>query len=81
MYERKEVDRIILLRLELASALVFFPATCEKVDPYAPILTTVIDLMDACSECAVQAGEREIAPLAFMRGRTLSNAAVTKPTR
>jgi phosphate starvation-inducible PhoH-like protein len=50
----------------------------EKVDPYLrPIYDALYDLMDArIVERALQAGEIEIAPLAFMRGRTLSNAAV-----
>jgi phosphate starvation-inducible PhoH-like protein len=50
----------------------------EKVDPYLrPIYDALYDLMDArIVERAMQAGEIEIAPLAFMRGRTLSNAVV-----
>jgi phosphate starvation-inducible protein PhoH and related proteins len=50
----------------------------EKVDPYLrPIYDALYDLMDArIVERALQAGEIEIAPLAFMRGRTLSNSAV-----
>jgi phosphate starvation-inducible protein PhoH and related proteins len=50
----------------------------EKVDPYLrPIYDALFDLMDArIVERALQATEIEIAPLAFMRGRTLSNAVV-----
>jgi phosphate starvation-inducible PhoH-like protein len=50
----------------------------EKVDPYLrPIYDALYDLMDArIVERALQGGEIEIAPLAFMRGRTLSNACV-----
>ena len=50
----------------------------EKVDPYLrPIYDALYDLMDArIVERALQTGEIEIAPLAFMRGRTLSNAVV-----
>jgi phosphate starvation-inducible PhoH-like protein len=50
----------------------------EKVDPYLrPIYDALYDLMDArIVERALQDGEIEIAPLAFMRGRTLSNAAI-----
>ena len=50
----------------------------EKVDPYLrPLYDALYDLMAArIVERALQAGEIEIAPLAFMRGRTLSNAAV-----
>ncbi|MDU0960681.1 MAG: PhoH family protein, partial [Bradyrhizobium sp.] len=48
------------------------------VDPYLrPIYDALYDLMDArIVERALQAGEIEIAPLAFMRGRTLTNAAI-----
>jgi phosphate starvation-inducible PhoH-like protein len=50
----------------------------EKVDPYLrPIYDALYDLMDArVVERALQSGEIEIAPLAFMRGRTLTNAAI-----
>jgi phosphate starvation-inducible PhoH-like protein len=50
----------------------------EKVDPYLrPIYDALYDLMEArIVERALQSGEIEIAPLAFMRGRTLSNAVV-----
>jgi phosphate starvation-inducible PhoH-like protein len=50
----------------------------EKVDPYLrPIYDALFDLMDArIVERAMQSGEIEIAPLAFMRGRTLANAAI-----
>ena len=80
MFERKEVDRIILSRpaVEAGERLGFLPGDMrEKVDPYLrPIYDALYDLMDArIVERALQAGEIEIAPLAFMRGRTLSNAA------
>src|SRR5437899_11692090 len=50
----------------------------EKVDAYLrPIYDALYDLMDSrIVERALQAGEIEIAPLAFMRGRTLTNAAI-----
>ena len=81
MFERKEVDRIILSRpaVEAGERLGFLPGDMrEKVDPYLrPIYDALFDLMDArIVERALQSGEIEIAPLAFMRGRTLSNAAV-----
>jgi phosphate starvation-inducible PhoH-like protein len=81
MFERKEVDRIILSRpaVEAGERLGFLPGDMrEKVDPYLrPIYDALYDLMDArIVERALQTGEIEIAPLAFMRGRTLSNAAV-----
>jgi phosphate starvation-inducible PhoH-like protein len=81
LFERKEVDRIILSRpaVEAGERLGFLPGDMrEKVDPYLrPIYDALYDLMDArIVERAMQTGEIEIAPLAFMRGRTLSNAAV-----
>jgi phosphate starvation-inducible PhoH-like protein len=81
LYERKEVDRIVLSRpaVEAGERLGFLPGDIrEKVDPYLrPIYDALFDLMDArIVERALQSGEIEIAPLAFMRGRTLSNAVV-----
>ena len=81
MFERKEVDRIVLSRpaVEAGERLGFLPGDMrEKVDPYLrPIYDALYDLADArIVERALQSGEIEIAPLAFMRGRTLSNAAV-----
>jgi phosphate starvation-inducible PhoH-like protein len=81
LFERKEVDRIILSRpaVEAGERLGFLPGDMrEKVDPYLrPIYDALFDLMDMrIVERALQAGEIEIAPLAFMRGRTLHNAAV-----
>lgn len=81
LYERREVDRIVLSRpaVEAGERLGFLPGDMrEKVDPYLrPMYDALYDLMDrALVERALQSGEIEIAPLAFMRGRTLSNAAV-----
>src|SRR5689334_11406448 len=81
LFERKEVDRIILSRpaVEAGERLGFLPGDMrEKVDPYLrPIYDALYDLMDArIVERALDSGEIEIAPLAFMRGRTLSNACV-----
>jgi phosphate starvation-inducible PhoH-like protein len=81
LFERKEIDRIILSRpaVEAGERLGFLPGDMrEKVDPYLrPIYDALYDLMDArIVERALQSGEIEIAPLAFMRGRTLSNACV-----
>src|ERR1700728_2191836 len=81
LFERKEVDRIVLSRpaVEAGERLGFLPGDMrEKVDPYLrPIYDALYDLMDArIVERALQNGEIEIAPLAFMRGRTLSNAAI-----
>ncbi len=81
LFERKEVDRIILSRpaVEAGERLGFLPGDLrEKVDPYLrPIYDALADLMDArIVERALQTNEIEIAPLAFMRGRTLSNAVI-----
>jgi phosphate starvation-inducible protein PhoH and related proteins len=81
LFERKEVDKIILTRpaVEAGERLGFLPGDLrEKVDPYLrPIYDALYDLMDArIVERAMQSGEIEIAPLAFMRGRTLTNAAI-----
>jgi len=81
LFERKEVDRIILSRpaVEAGERLGFLPGDVrEKVDPYLrPVYDALFDMMDSrIVERAMQSGEIEIAPLAFMRGRTLSNAVV-----
>ena len=81
LFERKEVDRIVLSRpaVEAGERLGFLPGDMrEKVDPYLrPIYDALYDLMDArIVERAMQTTEIEIAPLAFMRGRTLANAAI-----
>ncbi len=81
LFERKEVDRIILSRpaVEAGERLGFLPGDMrEKVDPYLrPIYDALFDLMDPrIAERALQTNEIEIAPLAFMRGRTLSNAVI-----
>jgi phosphate starvation-inducible PhoH-like protein len=81
LFERKEVDRIILSRpaVEAGERLGFLPGDMrEKVDPYLrPIYDALFDLMDMrIVERALQGGEIEIAPLAFMRGRTLNNAVI-----
>src|SRR5919106_367936 len=81
LFERKEVDRIVLSRpaVEAGERLGFLPGDMrEKVDPYLrPIYDALYDLMDSrIVERALQTGMIEIAPLAFMRGRTLTNAVV-----
>jgi phosphate starvation-inducible PhoH-like protein len=71
-----EVDRIILTRpaVEAGEKLGFLPGDLkEKVDPYLrPLYDALYDMMPAekVLRC-VENGEIEIAPLAFMRGRTL----------
>lgn len=81
LFERKEVDRIVVTRpaVEAGERLGFLPGDMrEKIDPYLrPVLDAFGDLMDArIVERAMQSGEIEIAPLAFMRGRTLANAVI-----
>jgi phosphate starvation-inducible PhoH-like protein len=81
LFERKEVDRVVLSRpaVEAGERLGFLPGDLrEKIDPYLrPMYDALFDLMDArIVERALQTNEIEIAPLAFMRGRTLSNAVV-----
>ncbi len=81
LLERGAVDRIILSRpaVEAGERLGFLPGDMkEKVDPYLrPLYDALYDMMPGDKvERALTAGVIEIAPLAFMRGRTLSNAAV-----
>lgn len=78
-YKNKEVDKIILTRpaVEAGESLGFLPGDLQsKVDPY------LRPLYDALSEMfgletyqkLLERGAIEVAPLAYMRGRTLSNA-------
>src|SRR5207249_7608618 len=75
LFERKEVDRIILSRpaVEAGERLGFLPGGVrEKVDPYLrPIYDALYDLMDArIVERPPENGQFDIAPLAFMRRPT-----------
>lgn len=79
--KKKLVDRIILSRpaIEAGERLGFLPGDMkEKVDPYLrPLYDALYDMMPAQKvESMLISGEIEIAPLAFMRGRTLGNAFV-----
>ncbi len=81
LLERGAVDKIILSRpaVEAGERLGFLPGDMkEKVDPYLrPLYDALYDMMPGDKvERAITAGVIEIAPLAFMRGRTLSNAVV-----
>ncbi|MDK1376996.1 PhoH family protein [Sinorhizobium sp. 6-70] len=81
LLERGAVDRIVLSRpaVEAGERLGFLPGDMkEKVDPYLrPLYDALYDMMPGDKvERAITAGVIEIAPLAFMRGRTLANAAV-----
>jgi phosphate starvation-inducible PhoH-like protein len=75
------VDRIVLSRpaVEAGERLGFLPGDLrEKVDPYLrPLYDALYDMMPAEQVMKrLSSGEIEIAPLAFMRGRTLSNSFV-----
>lgn len=81
LLERGVVDRIILSRpaVEAGERLGFLPGDMkEKVDPYLrPLYDALYDMMPPDKvERELEAKVIEIAPLAFMRGRTLSNAVV-----
>ena len=74
-----DVERIILTRpaVEAGEKLGFLPGDlAEKVDPYLrPIYDALQDMMGGESYLkAIERGSIEIAPLAYMRGRTLSNS-------
>jgi phosphate starvation-inducible PhoH-like protein len=77
--QAKQVSRIILTRpaVEAGERLGFLPGTLyDKIDPYLrPLLDALQDMLDPESiPRLTQAGTIEIAPLAFMRGRSLNNA-------
>ena len=81
LLERGLVERLVLSRpaVEAGERLGFLPGDMkDKVDPYLrPIYDALYDFMDArMVERGMLTGMIEIAPLAFMRGRTLSNAVV-----
>ena len=81
LLERGAIDRIILSRpaVEAGERLGFLPGDMkDKVDPYLrPLYDALYDMIPGDKvERAITAGVIEIAPLAFMRGRTLANAAV-----
>ena len=73
------IDRIILSRpaVEAGESLGFLPGDMrDKVDPYLrPLYDALYDMLPGPQVSrSLESGEIEIAPLAFMRGRTLSNA-------
>jgi phosphate starvation-inducible PhoH-like protein len=81
LLEQGLADKLILSRpaVEAGERLGFLPGDMrEKVDPYLrPIYDALYDFMEARHvERGLQTGMIEIAPLAFMRGRTLTNAVV-----
>lgn len=76
---RKDVSRIILTRpaVEAGERLGFLPGTLyEKIDPYLrPLFDALYDMMDAEQiQLLMERGTIEVAPLAFMRGRTINDS-------
>ena len=81
MLLEKKIERIILSRpaVEAGERLGFLPGDMrEKVDPYLrPLYDSLYDLLDYEKiQKKIEVGDIEIAPLAFMRGRTLKNSFV-----
>ena len=79
MLIEKKVERIILSRpaVEAGEKLGFLPGDMkDKIDPYLrPLYDSLYDLLDYNKiQKKIESGEIEIAPLAFMRGRTLKNS-------
>ncbi len=79
--KRRDVGRVVLTRpvVEAGESLGFLPGTLEeKLDPYVrPLYDALFDMVDAEKAATmVEQGVIEIAPLAFMRGRTLNDAFV-----
>jgi phosphate starvation-inducible PhoH-like protein len=78
---RKDVNRIMLTRpaVEAGERLGFLPGTLyEKIDPYLrPLFDALHDMMDAEQlTVLMERGTIEVAPLAYMRGRTLNDSFV-----
>ena len=81
LLRQRQVDRLILSRpaVEAGEKLGFLPGDLrEKVDPYLrPLYDALQDMLpEGKLEQRIETGQIEIAPLAYMRGRTLSNAVV-----
>jgi phosphate starvation-inducible PhoH-like protein len=77
--QERQVNRIILTRpaVEAGERLGFLPGTLlEKVDPYLrPLFDALYDMLDADKLTShMEKGVVEVAPLAFMRGRTLNDS-------
>jgi phosphate starvation-inducible PhoH-like protein len=77
----KEVRRIVLTRpaVEAGEKLGFLPGTmAEKVNPYLrPLYDALNDMLDMeRAQALIERGQIEVAPLAFMRGRTLNDSFV-----
>jgi phosphate starvation-inducible PhoH-like protein len=80
MLHEKQVDRLILSRpaLEAGERLGFLPGDLkEKIDPYLrPLYDALFDVLGDGAGRLIEQGVIEVAPLAFMRGRTLTRAFV-----
>ena len=79
--KRREVGRIVLARpvVEAGESLGYLPGTLqEKLDPYVrPLYDALFDMTDMeKGNALIEQGIIEIAPLAFMRGRTMNDAFV-----
>lgn len=79
--KRREVGRIVLCRpvVEAGESLGYLPGTLqEKLDPYVrPLCDALFDMTDMeKGNALIEQGVIEIAPLAYMRGRTLNDAFV-----
>jgi phosphate starvation-inducible PhoH-like protein len=77
--QAKKVNRIVLTRpaVEAGESLGFLPGTLsEKIDPYLrPLFDALHDMIDVDSiPRLIQTGVIEVAPLAYMRGRTLNDS-------
>jgi phosphate starvation-inducible PhoH-like protein len=77
--QAKQVNRIVLTRpaVEAGERLGFLPGTLsDKIDPYLrPLYDALHDMLDPDSiPRLIEAGTIEVAPLAYMRGRTLNDA-------
>jgi phosphate starvation-inducible PhoH-like protein len=81
LLKQRAVERLVLSRpaVEAGERLGFLPGDMkDKVDPYLrPLYDALQDMLpDGKLESRLESGQIEVAPLAFMRGRTLSNAFV-----
>jgi phosphate starvation-inducible PhoH-like protein len=80
MLHERRVDRLILSRpaLEAGERLGFLPGDLkEKIDPYLrPLYDALFDVLGDTAGRLMEQGVIEVAPLAFMRGRTLTRAFV-----
>ena len=80
LLHERQVERLILSRpaLEAGERLGFLPGDLkEKIDPYLrPLYDALFDVLGDKTEKLMEMGTIEVAPLAFMRGRTLARAFV-----